>query len=172
MSDRLDIPAGPLTVARATAADAADVVAVVRRSADWLAGRGSDQWDYYRTAEGDELIRGRIGTHEVYLARDGGGAAVGTLCLQWADTVYWPECGDDGSAGYVHQLAAVPGRGVGAAMLDWAAGKVRAAGRRLLRLDCRADNVGLCRYYAARGFARAGTVRPYTAAAQRWERGV
>ena len=175
-ADPLHTPAGPLTVARAAPADAPDVIAVVRAAAAWVAARGSDQWGYYLTGDGADLIRQRIGQHEVYLVRAPDGLPVATACLQWADTVYWPESGDDGTAGYVHQLAtdptAVPARGVGAALLDWSATRIRAAGRRHLRLDCLAANAPLCRYYDRLGFRRAGTVQPYAAPAQRWERDV
>jgi len=162
-----------MTIARATPADHADVLTVVRAAAARLAARGSDQWAYYLTDDGAALVRQRIADHEVYLARDPAGTPLGTCCLQWSDTIYWPHDGDDATAGYVHQLAtAVPGRGVGAALLDWCIARTRIAGRRRLRLDCLAANADLCAYYAAHGFRRAGTVQPYSALAQRWERDV
>jgi ribosomal protein S18 acetylase RimI-like enzyme len=174
MPDLVDTSAGLLAVHRASLADAAAVLAVVRTAAAWVASRGSDQWAYYLTDDAAGLVRERIERHEVYLFRLGDGQAVGTLCLQWADTVYWPECGDDGMAGYVHQLAidpaAVGGRGVGAGLLAWSADRIRAAGRSRFRLDCIASNVDLCRYYERQGFRRSGTVAPYGATAQRWER--
>ena len=174
MVGQIDTPAGPLAVARAVSADSTTVLTVTHAAAAWLAARGSDQWAYYLTDDAVDLVRGRIANHEVYLARTADGRAVGTLCLQWADTVYWPEDGDDGAAGYVHQLAidpgAVGGRGVGGGLLAWAADRTRAAGRRRFRLDCLAANDRLCGYYAAHGFRRAGTVRPFGAVAQRWER--
>ena len=175
MTDAIDTPAGPLAVRRATAADVAAVLGVVRAAAAWVAARGSDQWAYYLTADAAELVAGRIAHHEVYLAHGGDGRAVGTLCLQWSDTVYWPDDGDDGSAGYVHQLATDPanrGQGVGAALIGWAADRMRAAGRTRFRLDCLAANDGLCAYYEQLGFARVGTISPYGTMAQRFERGV
>jgi ribosomal protein S18 acetylase RimI-like enzyme len=172
MSDPVDTPAGPLTPTRATPADAADVLSIVRAAATWLAARGSDQWAYYLTDGAAQLVAGRIAAHEVYLFAAPHARPVGTLCLQWSDPVYWPESGDDGSAGYVHQLATDPAapRGVGAPLLAWSAARIRAAGRHRFRLDCLAANVGLCRYYERQGFRRAGTVQPYDALAQRWER--
>ena len=173
MSDIIDISDGQLTVIRATPADAAAVLGVVRAAATWLAGRGSDQWAYYLTDDAAELVASRIAQHEVYLFRTQAGTAVGTLCLQWADTVYWPDDGDDRSAGYVHQLATDPdvhGRGVGAALLAWSADRIRAAGRTRFRLDCLAANADLCRYYERQGFTPAGTIAPYGPSAQRFER--
>ena len=176
MSDLIDTPAGPLAVARATPADAAAVLAVTRAAASWLADRGEDQWAYYLTDDAADLVRTRVEGHEVYLARPAaGGPPVGTLCLQWADTAYWPDDGDDGSAGYVHQLATTPdvrGQGVGTALLTWSAARIRAAGRRRFRLDCLAANADLCGYYASHGFRPAGTIAPHGPAAQRWERDV
>ena len=175
MPDPIDTPAGPLTVTRATAADVPAVLAVVRAAAAWVAARGSDQWAYYLTDDAAGLVAYRVGRHEVYLFRTPTGVAVATLCLQWADTAYWPDDGGDGRSGYVHQLAvdpAVGGRGVGAALLAWTADRVRLAGRSRLRLDCLAANADLCRYYDRQGFARAGTAAPNGPVAQRFQRDV
>ncbi len=176
MPDPLDTPAGPLTVARAGAADVDTVLDVTRAAAAWLTSRGSDQWAYYLTDDAAALVAGRVADHEVYLVRRAADAApVATFCLQWSDLTYWPDDGGDGTAGYVHQLAVDPafaGRGVGAALLAWAAARIRAAGRRRFRLDCLAANAGLCAYYERQGFRRAGTVQPHAQPAQRWERDV
>lgn len=172
MSDAIQTPAGQLTAQRATVDDVQTVLMVVRAAAAWVAARGSDQWAYYLTDDAVGLVRYRVERHEVYLFRDAGQRAVGTLCLQWADTTYWPDDGADGLAGYVHQLAVDPasnGRGIGSALLGWAADHIRSAGRRRFRLDCLASNVDLCRYYERQGFHRAGTVAPNGPAAQRWE---
>ncbi len=161
-----------MTAARATPADAAAVVDLVRSAALALAARGIDQWAYYTTDAGAAVVRRRIDDHDVYLFRDAG-LPVATLCLQWADADYWGDRGTDGLAGYVHQLAVSPtaaGRGVGAAAIKWAAEAIVARGRRFFRLDCLAENRRLCDYYRSRGFAPAGTVTMSHGLAQRFER--
>ena len=47
----------------------------------------------------------------------------------------------------------MPAGGIGALVLQWAAGHARANGRRVLRLDCAADNLALLGYYERLGFA-------------------
>jgi ribosomal protein S18 acetylase RimI-like enzyme len=64
-------------------------------------------------------------------------------------------------AGYVHRLAvrrAYAGRGMGRALLEWAAAQTAGSGRVWLRLDCMADNRRLCHYYESLGFVQRGIV--------------
>lgn len=73
--------------------------------------------------------------------------------MAWADPL--------GKAGYVRRLAvrrSHAGQGLGSQLLDWAADQVGAAGKRLLRLDCVAENAGLRRYYEGVGFTHLGDV--------------
>ena len=58
------------------------------------------------------------------------------------------------------------GRGIGAAILEWAMSEVRHRGRQCLRLDCLAGNAHLRRYYEEQGFILQGRVadRDYAAA--------
>jgi len=119
-----------VTITRATEADVDALVALYDEAAAWLMARGSRQWPpgwWTPKVVAKEMRAG----HELYLARRGD-APVGKLTLQWDDTEVWGEQPPD--AGYVHGLCvsrAVAGRGLGAALLDWAAQRVRANGRGL-----------------------------------------
>ena len=56
-------------------------------------------------------------------------------------------------AGYVHAIAVRREfAGLGPKLLDWAAARVREAGRELLRLDCLSGNAALRSYYERNGF--------------------
>ena len=164
MSGVWDLPLSPwergsageaVTITRATEADVDALVALYDEAAAWLMARGSRQWPpgwWTPKVVAKEMRAG----HELYLARRGD-APVGKLTLQWDDTEVWGEQPPD--AGYVHGLCvsrAVAGRGLGAALLDWAAQRVRANGRCLLRLDCMAANPALRAYYEGLGFACRG----------------
>jgi ribosomal protein S18 acetylase RimI-like enzyme len=120
----------------------------------WLEARGIDQWHAHpglRAVVGERIARGetRLCWH--------GGTPVATLALIWADEETWGPQPHD--AGYVHGLAVrrdYAGHAVGRALLDWAAGAVANAGRRVLRLDCIAHNAALRAYYEAAGFTHVG----------------
>jgi GNAT superfamily N-acetyltransferase len=114
----------------------------------------------------------------VHLARLDGRPA-GTFVLRWSDEAVWGP--DDGEAGYLHRLATHPdvaGRGIGIALVSFAAGLIRRRGRNVLRLDCNRDNDRLRAYYEAQGFTHAGDAdvrritRPGYRSTSRYERPV
>ncbi len=155
LSSRERGPGGEVILARATAADAATLVALYDEAGTWLMARGLRQWQpgWYTTAMALDSLRTG---HEVYLVRRAG-EPVGKLTLQWDDTEMWGERPPD--AGYVHGLCvsrAVAGLGLGAALLNWAGERVAARGRRWLRLDCMAANPALRAYYERQGFVYRG----------------
>lgn len=84
------------------------------------------------------------------------GEAIGCVDLIWDDPYNWGEVlGSDGKAGYLHRLAVISefrGQGLGEKIIDWVAERVRANNRQYIRLDCHADNHGLCSYYEGLGF--------------------
>jgi ribosomal protein S18 acetylase RimI-like enzyme len=104
-----------------------------------------------RRSPGELVTRG-FGRGDLYVAEDGP-EVVAALTLQWSDEFFWGAQPDD--AGYVHRLVVRrdrAGAGLGAALIDWAAAQVRAAGRTRLRLDVSADNLPLRAYYERLGF--------------------
>ena len=134
---------------RARPDETALVLDVLDAAAGRLAARGIAGWP---AAFGPELIEPGLGAGKVWLA-ERAGTAVATLTLYWSDEIW----ADDGRAGYVHRLATrEAGTGLGAALLRWAAGAVRARGRDRLRLDCAAVNHALRAYYERAGFAHRG----------------
>jgi protein-tyrosine phosphatase len=144
-----------VTVTRATEAEVATLVALYDEASAWLMARGSRQWPpgWWTPAVVERELRAG---HAMYLARRDG-KPIAKLTLQWDDAEMWGEQPSD--AGYVHGLCVsrvVAGRGIGAALLDWAGQRVRANGRSLLRLDCMAANPRLRAYYEALGFVYCG----------------
>ncbi len=163
---------GRLLIVRAGEQDAESVIAVMRDAAQWLRSRGIDQWGWAFTEKGAELIHQRIQREEVYLAVYEG-QRVATVCLQWQDKLIWDERGEDGQAGYVHGLAIMRragGQGVGQQLLAWAEVQIAARGRSLARLDCMADNPGLCAYYRCQGYRDLGVKHFRTTAARLFEK--
>jgi ribosomal protein S18 acetylase RimI-like enzyme len=144
-----------LRVVQASPEDVEEVCDLLAEAAAWMRGRGIEQWPrrFPRTQIAESVARG-----ETYLARLGD-ATAGTLALEWEDPLFWGDRPRD--AGYVHRVAvrrAFAGRGLGARLVDWAAERVVARGRRYLRLDCMAQNARLRRYYEELGFEHRGDV--------------
>ncbi len=154
---------GELEVRRAGRGEVDEIVDVLSEAARWLLARGIRQWP-------DPFPRERVAAlverGDFYVASLGG-ETVGTLALMWTDPAFWGERPAD--AGYVHALAVRrgwAGRGLGGRLLDWAGERVAASGREYLRLDCRAENARLRRYYERLGFKPRGevTVDDFTSA--------
>jgi ribosomal protein S18 acetylase RimI-like enzyme len=144
-----------LEVRRAGPEDVGKIVDILSEAARWLSARGIDQWpDPFPRERVAALVR----RGDFHLARLNG-EAVGTLALLWSDATFWGARPED--AGYVHALAVRrtwAGRGLGSQLLAWAGEQVAAAGREYLRLDCRAENRALRRYYERHGFEPRGEV--------------
>lgn len=133
------------------------MLALLDDAALWLQSRGIDQWHPGQWRR--ENIAEAIDRGEVFLARLDG-AVVGTVSLQWRDELFWPGAPND--AGYVHRLAIHSdwhGRGIGRALLEWAATTTATRGRAYVRLDCACENAALRAYYEKLGFAYRGERR-------------
>jgi GNAT superfamily N-acetyltransferase len=143
-----------------------DVLAVLDEAAAWLRERGVEQWP----ARFDpSWVEGAVRRGETWLAVAGGTAA-GTVTLDLADPV-WDEA-PAADALYVHRMAVRrAAAGLGAVILDWAAGVAREQGRAALRLDCVASNRRLRGYYEAAGFAHRGDATVRGAPGQRLDDG-
>ncbi|MDC7123306.1 GNAT family N-acetyltransferase [Cellulomonas fimi] len=144
----------PVIPAPARPADVDDIHALRRALEDWMAERGVDQWP--RGSLPRERVAAQVDAGEWWVVRDERGLAA-TIRLLWSDPDFWG--GDDSPAVYVHGLMVArrrAGDGLGGALLDWAAARGRDAGAGLFRLDCRASNPALRRYYESQGFTAVG----------------
>jgi ribosomal protein S18 acetylase RimI-like enzyme len=143
-----------IEVMQAQASHLGTVLSILTEAGEWLAAKGIPMWGPGRFRA--QVIASSIERGEVYLAMQGRWA-IGTIALQWSDTVIW---GDDaGDAAYVHRLAirrAFAGKGLGFHLLRWAESAAAAQGKRYLRLDCMAENPVLREYYERAGFEYRG----------------
>jgi protein-tyrosine phosphatase len=130
-------------------------IGLLEDAAAWVREQGvTDQWPL--TFQPEWLEAG-IRRKQTWLARIDD-QVVGTITLNWSDPL-WTDLGPTDVGGYVHRLAIRrDARGLGAALLDWAAGEIRARGRDLLRLDCVTWNTRLNAYYRDAGFEPMGPV--------------
>lgn len=138
----------------AVAGDAAGLLALRTQVEDWLAERGVEQWGRGEVSLAD--LRRQVAAGEWHVVVDADGV-VGGLRLLWSDEPVWRR--EDCFAAYVHGLMvrrSPAARGLGAALLSWAAEQGRARGAPLLRLDCVERNAALRAYYARLGFREVG----------------
>ena len=151
-------PLGTLTIRPASPEELSVVMDIYDDAARWLHAQGIYYWAYPQPRWIWDSVASDIEKGCVFLCRaQADGRAVGTLRILWADPAMWPE--DAGNAGYIHGLALhteARGHEVGAAMLEWAKGHLRAHERIFMRLDCEASNPILRKYYERLGFAFRG----------------
>jgi GNAT superfamily N-acetyltransferase len=143
-----------VNVRRAHREDADTVAGLLDEATVWVNELGFSQWPL--PFPRDELA-GAIDRGEVYVVEAEDGEAVGTVTILLDDPVYWP--GSPPDALYVHKFAVRrdrAGRGIGAAIVEWANAEAAEAGRDFLRLDCLGDNAGIRDYYEDLGFEHCG----------------
>jgi GNAT superfamily N-acetyltransferase len=143
-----------VNVRRAQHDDAKTVAALLDEATVWVNELGFSQWPL--PFPRDELVSG-IERGEVYVVEAEDGEAVATVTILEDDPIYWPDSPPD--ALYVHKFAVRrdhAGRGIGAAIIEWANAEAAEAGRDFLRLDCLGENPGIRDYYEGLGFEHCG----------------
>jgi GNAT superfamily N-acetyltransferase len=151
-----------LTIERAGLGELEDVAAILKEASDWADAHHGVLWESGELAR--PILRADIERGEFFIAR-ADRLAIATLRYQLADEEFWPEV-PSGEAAYVHRLAVqrrYAGRGVAAAMLDWAAERARAQGLEFLRLDADVSRPRLRALYSRCGFREHSDARvgPY-----------
>jgi GNAT superfamily N-acetyltransferase len=134
--------------------DADTVLELLAEASAWTESIGYTNWPARFPTK---IVTRGITKGELFVV-DATGGVFATVALLWSDPMIWGERADD--AGYVHRLVVRrdrAGTGLGAEIIDWAAGQVSAAGRDRLRLDASADNLPLCSYYERLGFQHRGS---------------
>ena len=143
-----------MNVRRAQQEDALTVAGLLDEATVWVNDLGFSQWPlpFPRDQLAAAIDRG-----EVYVVESEDGEGVATVSMLPDDPEYWGDQPPD--AFYVHKLAVrrdQAGRGIGAAIVEWANAEAAEAGREFLRLDCLADNPGIRDYYEDLGFEHRG----------------
>jgi GNAT superfamily N-acetyltransferase len=149
--------------------DAQTAGEILDEATAYLATLGYEEWPVPFPQE--ELLMG-IKRSELYVAESNGEIAA-TFTLLWDDPTFWGERSPD--AAYLHKLAVrrqFAGRGLGAALVEWADAQAAAAGRRFLRLDCQRNDPGIRAYYERLGFEHRGDIDHPRFAAALYERPV
>lgn len=147
----------PLTLRHADLDDHDVIVGLIDAAAEWLRTKNTDQWSQPWPSEEDrrhrilhDLIAGKT-----WIAWDDGTPAA-TITTDPAQNPVWPAGSRDEPAVYVTRIVvsrAFAGRGLGAALLDWAGLRARRLhGARWVRVDVWTTNTALHAYYRRQGF--------------------
>jgi GNAT superfamily N-acetyltransferase len=144
----------PLEVRPATADQVEISASILEDAADRGAAQGHRSWAPGNftgpDARGIARLRSDVETSSLFLVWIGD-AAVATFSLLEKDVMYWPTAVDD--ALYLHRFAVQrTAAGTGRRAIDWMVTEAQRRGRAYLRLDCLADNPGICQYYESAGF--------------------
>jgi GNAT superfamily N-acetyltransferase len=143
-----------VNVKRARHEDADTVAELLDEATVWVGELGFEQWPlpFPRDELAEAIDRG-----EVYVIEGEDDEPVATLALLQDDPQYWGDRPHD--ALYLHKFAVRrdrAGRGIGAAVVEWANAEAAEAGREFLRLDCLCDNPRIRDYYEDLGFEHRG----------------
>ncbi|HEX7270228.1 MAG TPA: GNAT family N-acetyltransferase [Streptosporangiaceae bacterium] len=151
----------PLVLGRSHERDHDAIIGLIDAAAEWLRTKNTDQWAQPWPSEDDrnhrirrDLIAGRT-----WIAWQGGIPAA-TITADRAINPIWPAETRREPAVYVCRLVvsrAFAGRGLGAALLDWAGLSARRChGARWTRVDVWTTNTALHGYYLRQGFKFCG----------------
>ena len=143
---------GDVKIRPATAEDLPHVIAILREAAQWLIDRGQGLWTLDQFTI--EKLQPSFDAGEWHIAQlDSNPAAVFTLTFE--DKLFWPDVLPNDSI-FIHKLAVArkcAGRGLSAAVFDYAENLARQKKLRRIRLDC-ATRPKLCHVYESAGFSR------------------
>lgn len=144
--------------------DVDEVMRLRAGASRWLASIGSDQWarPWPTEQEMRAAISRSIAAGETWMAEQDG-RIVGTLAVdeQGPPAGLWTPEEEAQPVRYVHRVIidrSVAGQGIGAQLLDWAAGLARKQGAQWLRADVWTTNTALHDYYQQQGWTHVRTV--------------
>jgi GNAT superfamily N-acetyltransferase len=147
-----------LRIRRGTTGDADTIIGMIDEAADWLRGKGTDQWarPWPNRAARDGRVRRGLRNGHTWIAEDAGRPIATITYRPHGNRKLWTRREDQTPAVYVSRLIvtrSAAGFGVGAAMIDWAAAQaVNDWNAQWTRIDVWTTNVALHNYYEKRGF--------------------
>ena len=151
------------TAGQAQLEDAEELTALLVETATWLRSKGSNQWRSLLEGNDAHGTTDAVRRGEVFVFRTETEIAAMVILMQqpsaW-DTRLWGERAHsaDGAL-YLHRLAirrSYAQQGLGAAILRWCETGVRAANKRLIRLDTLAASAPLNALYSGNGYTHVG----------------
>lgn len=139
------------------------IIELIEQAADWLRGKQTDQWaePWPDARTRDERVQSDLDGGKTWIVWHAT-IPVATITIDTGDPrdpaarYLWPPGRRRDQALYVRRVVvrrSYAGRGLGAALLDWAAeAAMQLMGTPLLRIDVWTENRGLHAYYQGQGF--------------------
>lgn len=135
-----------------------EAVTIIRDVAKWCEDNKKDMWNLEDLTK-EKLTKG-LSTFNFCVGKQKG-KGVAAMILQWQDTLFWPEIGENES-GFLHKLCVLNefrGLGISKMMVEFAKSECRSRGIRFLRLDTGLYKHKLCKHYEGMGFVKVGEKR-------------
>ena len=155
------MPDRPIALRHATVDELGLIVLLLEEAAEWLRGKGTDQWarPWPNRAGRDSRILASLSQDKTWVGWDDAVPAATITADPTADP-YWPDDLRREPAVYVHRLVVrrpYSGVGLGAALLNWAGWTARRDhGAQWIRVSAWTTNTGLHDYYRRQGFVACG----------------
>ncbi|MNV76620.1 Acetyltransferase (GNAT) family protein [compost metagenome] len=143
--------------------DTEEIMSLLVETAEWLRSRGSSQWEGLLEGNDSHDTVGAILRRNVFVFKQGTEIAGLVMLLQkpsqWDVHLWEDKAQEDDGAVYLHRLAVrrkYARTGLGHGILNWCSTGVRFANKRLIRLDCVAENDTLNSFYTRNGYLFVG----------------
>ncbi|CAL2107435.1 GNAT family N-acetyltransferase [Tenacibaculum sp. 190524A02b] len=136
-----------------------NILVLFKEAAEKIAKKNIDHWQYWKNPPKEKIkwVKEGIDNNEFFFIKDTNKNMLGMVRILKEDTLYWGNTNDN--AIYVHSLVIkeqFEGKGMGTKILNMIASNAKIDGVNFLRLDCVANNKGLCNYYEKQGFVKVG----------------
>jgi GNAT superfamily N-acetyltransferase len=153
-----------LARAEATPQNMKILLRLIRGAKEWLADKGTDQWQnpWPDIAGRDARVWRGLEVGATWIAWIGKRAAATVTVARTPNLAVWrgAECNADDPAIYAHRLIIdrqFAGWGLGAELIDWTGLRAHQEyGAKWIRIDVWSSNIGLHDYYRKRGFEPCG----------------
>jgi ribosomal protein S18 acetylase RimI-like enzyme len=134
------------------------ILTLLKQASDWLQNQGIKQWSFWQNPPADKVawLQQGLDNQEFYLVKNQN-ELLGMYRLMNEDELYWGK--QSQTAAYIHSLVVkkeFAGQKLGNQILQHIENQLISQKIPLLRLDCVAENTGLCAYYEKQGFVKVG----------------
>lgn len=152
------------SVTRAEPEDTTEIMRLLVNTAEWLMRKGSNQWNALLRGEDSHNTPEAINNGDVYIFKQENHVAGMVILLKepnaW-DNQIWAERAGDNNAIYLHRLAIsrkFAGKNVGRHIMEWVHSEAPSLlSKRVIRLDCLANNKVLNDFYKDLGYEYIGS---------------
>lgn len=134
------------------------IISMIDEAAEWLRGKGTDQWEapWPDRAARDARVLSGLERGHTWLAEDSDGPMATVTCHAYANPKLWSDLEQGERAAYVSRLVVRrrrAGHEIGDRLIDWVGYRARDEWQaQWIRIDVWTTNFALHRYYLNRGF--------------------